>query len=84
MAWFRRQFCVPNETANSKCAVPVFTSKIDEGSWCFEYYNSTDCVAIRNSTQARMLPSIYTYYYANVAWTILFVLLVRELVAAFV
>jgi len=84
LAWFRKRFCNPSETANTKCAVPVFKNITDANDWCLENHQSTDCVTIRDNAQAAMQRSIYVYYYANAAWAILLGFLVRDFVAVLI
>ncbi len=76
-AWFRYKSCAPN-TYNTLCVVPIdglpFFDSANE--WCDFYYNSTDCVSIRNAAQAKT--TSWTLFYAlmnGVLGVIVFLLL---------
>jgi hypothetical protein len=80
LAVFREMFCEPAEVAHTLCVVPVFDNEEDQDIWCIENYNSTACTEIRDSVQEDMERFMLLYYYANAAWGLCLILLVRTVV----
>jgi hypothetical protein len=79
MAWFRYWSCQPQDTYNTLCSVPLYDNATVEEAWCLLNYNSTDCVAIRDSAQARTLRFLNAVYYFGALWGLMLLFLVRVL-----
>lgn len=75
LAWFRRYFCEPQETANTLCAPPV---GVNVTGWCLLHFNSTECGPIRDEAQSKMLRFMLSFYYVNAVWGVCLVMLVSN------
>jgi hypothetical protein len=78
MAWFRKKFCRPSYTANSRCVVPIGGGAgfEDEDEWCMEFYGATDCTRIRDDAEARTDRFLSAFYYTVAAWGVFFIIYV--------
>ena len=75
LAWFRRVFCEPAETANTLCAVPITANDTE---YCINMFNSTECESIRANAQERMENVMLGYYYLNAVWGVCLIVLVSS------
>lgn len=78
MAWFRQLTC-PAGTANTLCTVPIGTTTAEANAWCYDNYQSDQCVAIRDSAQTSVYAFLRIFYTFSAAWALCLLLLVRTL-----
>ena len=77
MAFFRKIFC-QDGTYNNKCLVPLGGAPfLNETSWCWNFFNATNCTQIRNDAQEKVFRWTYLYYTLNGVWGVLLIALVR-------
>jgi hypothetical protein len=74
MAWFRRLFCAEG-TANRECIIPVQGGlEFDDITWCTVFFDgATNCTAIRDEAQSKMLKFSYIFYFSLASKSMLYV-----------
>lgn len=81
MAWFRETYCDPG-TSGTLCMVPILSYKnstYSETQWCLDKYEATNCTDIRNAAQDKVEKLMVNFYYANLGWGILLIIVVSHL-----
>lgn len=75
----REIFCVPPQTANNQCIVPINGGGGEynsEEEWCLAKYNATNCTQIRDDAQAKYIQATRIFYTADGIWACCLVVLI--------